>query len=570
MYVRALILTLRSLVLCLSMLLCVTAEAQQRVSVRNNLLYDAMLTPNIGADVMLNHRWSLGMTAGYRPWPTSDNVSRKWRHVLLMPELRHWSDSTFADRSWFWGINAAWSHYNMADVGFPIGTVYPAVKHERRQGDLVAVGASIGRSWRLNQWLRLEAEAGIDVGYTKGDIYECGRCGSLTGDYKRLFLVPKLALNLVLNRHKRPVPVVDVHPVDTLLPPPPPAPPVLVFHRVPDYAGRAGLLEKDNPVLKHISQYRPYDRTRILRKESGALYVNFPLDRSLLQREYRENAPTLDHIVDITRQIMADSTSSVKRIQIVGLASIEGAVAHNEQLSQQRAEALKAYIQQHVANVPDSLFELNGGGEAWADLRDQLCDVLAALEGETTAPSGKTTAPDGKTTAPGGKTTAPGGKTAGHGSVVGGLPADAPSADAPSAEALRQAIAVIDGESDAARREQRLRQLNGGRTYQYISQQLLPDQRNSGYLRIYYDYVPDKTAAVINRASELLSQERYQEALQMLQTVASDPRAQNALGVALFYNNHMGDAIECFERAANAGNADAKENLIQMYRQLER
>ena len=531
MYGRTLIISLRSLVLCLTMLLCIQAEAQQRLSVRNNLLYDAMLTPNIGADVMLNHRWSLGMTAGYRPWPTNDDVSRKWRHVLIMPELRHWSDSTFADRSWFWGINAAWSHYNVADVGFPIGTIYPAVKHERRQGDLVAVGASIGRSWRLNEWLRLEAEAGVDVGYTKGDIYECGRCGSLTGDYKRLFLVPKLALNLVLNRHKKPLPVFE--PIDTLLPPPPPpAKPVLVFHRVPDYAGRAGVLEKDNPVLQHISQYRPYDRTRILRKERAALYVNFPLDRSLLQRDFRENAQTLDRIVDITRQIMADSTSSVKRIQIVGLASIEGAVAHNEQLSQQRAEALKQYIQQNVSGVPDSLFELNGGGEAWADLRDQLCDALAAA----------------------------GGESAGNGQVAGGLPADM----------LREAIAVIDSESDATRREQRLRQLNGGRTYRYISEQLLPDQRNSGYLRIYYDYVPDKTAAVINRASELLQQERYEEALQMLQTVASDPRAQNALGVALFYNNRLGDAIQCFERAADAGNADAKENLRQMYRQLDR
>lgn len=94
---------------------------------------------------------------------------------------------------------------------------------------------------------------------------------------------------------------------------------VPTFAAVEDNTGKAGELQKNNPVLHHISEYKPYTKDRILRKEKGALYVHFNLDKSELRHDYRSNAQTLDRIVDITRQIMADTTSSVKIIQIVGL-----------------------------------------------------------------------------------------------------------------------------------------------------------------------------------------------------------------------------------------------------------
>ena len=118
--------------------------------------------------------------------------------------------------------------------------------------------------------------------------------------------------------------------------------------------------------------------------------------------------------------------------------------------------------------------------------------------------------------------------------------------------------------------QQRLRQLNGGRTFDYIKEHLLADQRNSGYIRIYYDYVPDAAAATINQASEYLQQERYNEALQLLQGVKNDPRAQNALGVALWHTGNQGEAFECFRRAAENGDDDGRENFRQLVRQLER
>mgnify|MGYP002622379203 CR=1 FL=1 len=510
-----------------------SVPAATRFVLRNNLAYDAALTPNLGVELRFDSaRWSLGLNAGFRPWPTDDQAEKKWRHLLLAPELRHWTgDSTFQTRGAYWGMNLVYSHYNASKLHFPFG-LYSAVRHHRLQGDLAAIGAFYGYSWRLSRLLRLEAEAGLGVGYTWAKKYDCAHCGTYYGRDNKAFLLPKVALNIVLDPRRKatPAPVEIVTP-DTVAP----LPPVLHVTTVLPATVSDRLLA-DNPVLAEYKDYRPYDNTRILRKEKDALFVHFGLDGYELQHDFRDNAQTLDRIVDITRQIMADTASNVRLIQIIGLASIEGTVSHNEQLAARRAVALKDYIQQRVS-TPDSIYELANGGEAWTELRDQLNDALSTAASATAASTTGASTP----------------------SVVGGSTADASS--------LRQAIDIIDSEQDLTRREQRLRQLNGGSTYRYIREDLLPQQRNSGYLRIYFDRVPDERAAIINEASELLNTDCHDchvRALQLLRQVAGDQRAWNALGVALYLNGRQQEATEYFRRAAQQGNADAIRNLQEI------
>lgn len=495
----------------------------QKVTVSNNLLYDTWLTPNLRVGLRLSPHWSMGLTAGYRPWPTDDNTSRKWKHLLLSPDLRYWTDSVGVHH--FFGANLIYSHYNVADVKFPFG-LWKAVRDERRQGDLGAIGLFYGYSWPLGRYWNLETHIGAAVGYTKFDRYQCGHCGTKIGTEKKVFVMPQAGVSIVYNIPGRPrkveEPVLQMQPV---IEAPVTAavvtkPFVPALTPVADFKGRAGQLQQENPVIQHISNYRPYDRTRILRKEKEALYVHFALGKSILDNGFRENRVTLDRIVDITRQIMSDSASSVKKIQIIGLASIEGNPASNERLSQNRALALQKYIQQEVT-VPDSLFEAVGGGEAWADFRDYLNDLAS-------------------------------------GPVLDGSAVES---------SLRQALTIIDNEPDAVAREQKLRRMNGGKTWKYIKEHILKDQRNSGYIRIYFDYVPDKAAATINEASELLTTDCgdcHREALRLLQTVRNDERAQNALGVALWLNGQKDEALSCLRRAAANGNADAQRNLREL------
>ena len=424
-----------------------------------------------------------------------------------------------------------YSHYNVGNITFPLG-FYKEARDHRLQGDLAALGLSYGYNWPLSARWHLEAELGAALAFTKYDKYECRHCGAKLATEKKFFLLPKLALNLVYNIGPRPKPVVEepveLIPVQVDTVSVESEEPLFVFEpelsEVPDFRGRAGILQTDNPVLAHISEYRPYDRTRILRKERGMLYVHFDLNKYNLRENFRDNGATLQRIIDITKQIMADSTSDVKKIQIVGLASIEGSVKANETLSRNRANALQQYIQQRVPSN-DSLYETVGGGEAWAEFRDQLNDIVTGN-------------------------------------------------DQPSAlhAQLKQALDIIDTEADLNQRERKLKRMNGGRTWQYIKQNILADQRNSGYLRIYYDYVPDTVAAVINKASKLLltdCDDCHRQALQHLLTVGSAPRAHNALGVALYLCGRPEEALPYFRSAAANGNEDAKNNLEQIEKNVK-
>ena len=505
-----------SLLLSTLMLLTIPVKAQQ-VAISNNLLYDATLTPNLRVGLRLAPHWSMGVTAGYRPWPTDDHKEKKWKHLLVSPDVRYWTDSVNVHH--FFGVNLIYSHYNVADVKFPFG-LWKSVRDERRQGDLGAIGAYYGYSWPLGRYWNLEAHIGAALGYTKFDRYECGHCGTKLGTKHKIFVLPQAGVSIVFNIPGRPrkvdepvfLPAVEA-PVTAAVVVRPFVP---ALSPVPEFKGRAGQLQKDNAVVAHISEYRPYDRTRILRKEKGALFVHYDLGKSQLNANYRDNRAVLDRIVDITRQIMADSTSSVKKIQLVGLASIDGAPAVNERLALNRALSLQHYIQQNVS-VPDTLFESVGGSEAWTEFRDQLNDLVK--EG------------------------------AEH-------PVD-----------LQQVIKVIDQESNDVMRERRIKQLDNGRTWAYIKEHVLKDQRNSGYIRIYYDYVPDKAAATINEASELLTTDCidcHREALRLLQTVRTDERAQNALATALWLTGQKDEALSTFRRAAANGNADAIKNLKQL------
>ena len=189
-----------------------------------------------------------------------------------------------------------------------------------------------------------------------------------------------------------------------------------------------------DPLLAHASQYVAYDSTRVLHQEQDIQFVYFPVNGTDIDVDYRDNAATLQHIVDVTRQMMDDQHIQVKKIQIFAQSSIEGTEAYNAKLADQRAEALKHYVQQHVS-VPDQLSEVVNAGPAWADFRQQVVEAQF----------------DGK----------------------------------------EQVLRIIDRTADHNRRQWLIRQLRGGKPYDYIREHLLPNGRNASYVRIYWDYLPE-------------------------------------------------------------------------------
>ena len=502
------------------------------IAIRTNLAYAASATPNIGLEVPVGEHFSLGFNAGFKPWPRwfvwdwDKTRERKWRHLLIAPEFRYWPETVY-DKL-FVGADLIYTHYNVGAVKFPFG-MYPDVRQNRLQGDFYGLGLFAGWSWQLSDHWRLEAEAGLGAGYADAKKYDCAYCGAEIGRKQGPVLVPKLGVNLSYNiarRHKREE-ILDIitRPLDTLVRPKEVLPPMEFAAELPpveEWKGVAGTLEKTHPVLRPMSEYRPYTPDRILRKEEGPLYVFYELDKIRLLRSftendyYRDNGPVLDEIIDLTAKIMSDTTSTVKIIQIVGLASIEGPLSHNVWLADERALALKKYIQERLS-IPDGMFETVGGAEAWSEFRDQINDLV--LEG--------------------------GGA---------GL----------TQQQLQWVIDLIDSEPDLNRREALMRQKDGGALFMKLWTNVLHDQRNAGYLRIYYDYVPDESAREINSAIDLMAAGDYAGALKALEAKRDDARSDNAYAIALFYNGREAEALELLRKAAAAGDESASRNLMQL------
>ncbi len=515
-----------------------TVFCHHKVQLRTNLIYWLTLTPNLSLDLRLADHWSMGLNYGQNFIPLHNTLehphTRRLRHLFVSPEVRYWRKGTFEPKSWFFGVNPIYSHYNVSRL---FGIIYPSLKHKRVQGDMYALGIFAGYTWRAGRLFRMEALAGVAGGYSKSKEYDCTHCGTYYGKKEKGFVMPQVALNLVLDPHKKPEPVIP----EPVVVPEPVIPFVPYFGYVEDNTGKAGELQRDNPILQHIDEYMPYDESRILRKESDALYVYFPLDSINLRRNFRDNAPILDRIMRISELIMKDTVSSVKKIQIIGMASIEGSLSHNCWLAENRAMALKDYVQRNLSiATPDSLYEINYSCEGWSEFRDQVNDIRILKQGGTVDVKGDT--PTAATLA----TLTP--------DVLQGITLK-------EAEAL---LNIIDTESDLQRRETLIKRYNGGRTYQFLLKNVLADQRNSGYMRIYYDYVPDQVARDINRAIDLMNEKRYTQALAILEKYKNEPRAWNALGVCYYVTDRQQEGIRYFRRAAANGNEHAKKNLEQI------
>ena len=65
----------------------------QVVAVKTNVLYDAITTPNVGAEVAFNKHWSVEASGYYNGWTFSSDKS--FKHWVIQPEVRYWIHERF-------------------------------------------------------------------------------------------------------------------------------------------------------------------------------------------------------------------------------------------------------------------------------------------------------------------------------------------------------------------------------------------------------------------------------------------------------------------------------------------
>ncbi len=169
----------------------------QDVAVKTNLLYDAALTVNLGAEVRLAPKWSFDLSGNLNAW---DVNSHKWKHWLVQPEGRYWFCEGLQGH--FVGVHALGGEYNVGNVDLDfkmLCTDFRNLKDKRYQGWFAGAGIAYGYSWILGKHWNFEAEIGLGWIYTRYDVYPCAKCGTklATGKAHNYVGPTKAALNLV-------------------------------------------------------------------------------------------------------------------------------------------------------------------------------------------------------------------------------------------------------------------------------------------------------------------------------------------------------------------------------------
>lgn len=389
---------MRYLFTALLVLLSAIGVQAQDWRLKTNVAYLATATPNLAVEHRFAEHWSWDLSVGWNPFTFNDN--RKWKHVAVQPEARYWLQCPF--KGHFFGAHLLYSHFNAGGMKMPFG-MFSELEQRRFQGDMGGVGIAYGYNWTLGKQKRwaIEAEIGVGYVYAHYDKYRCyEKCATQIGtESKHLFMPTKLNIAVVYNFGK----------TDRLK----------NCRKTVVENDYTPIVQKTDTLKPYVSQQPnslPYDKDAKMEQVAVAEqstatdreYVYFPISSSDIYRSYSDNGAALDRILARITAARNGGDAQIKKIRIVGLASIDGPSAYNARIARKRADAVAQYLQARTA-LPMSVFETVNGGEGWNDLRKKV---------ESTSES-----------------------------------------------ALPQKMAVlgiIDGEKDLDRREKRLKQLDGG------------------------------------------------------------------------------------------------------------
>lgn len=258
------------------------------------------------------------------------------------------------------------------------------------------------------------------------------------------------------------------------------------------------------PQFVYIS---PQAETRKARNEQGSAYVDFPVNKTDIRPDYRNNRAELAKIENTINRIKNDADVTITRITIKGYASPEGSYAANKKLAEGRTRSLVDYLKKEYP-LDGNLFALDYEAEDWAGLRAFIA-----------------------------------------------------KSDRKDKDAL---LALVDSDINADTKERRLR-AEYPESYRYLLQECFPSLRHSDYKVEYTVRGFD-----VNEARQLIDKEPQKLSLQEMYAVAQTYEAGSdaynevfETAVRLFPNDEVANL-----NAANA--AMARKDYVSASRYLEK
>ena len=168
-----------------------------------------------------------------------------------------------------------------------------------------------------------------------------------------------------------------------------------------DLCGCGEVEEQDMTVIQrlrkpYMAYLRPAAEAQKARTEQGRAFIDFPVDRTELHPDYRNNPRELDKIVSTINLVKNDKNVSITGVEIHGYASPEAPYNYNARLAEGRAKTLTDHVRRLV-DLDSDIFKVTSTPEDWEGLRQALREgnlenrdaILAIAEDESLDPDAR-------------------------------------------------------------------------------------------------------------------------------------------------------------------------------------
>ncbi len=126
-------------------------------------------------------------------------------------------------------------------------------------------------------------------------------------------------------------------------------------------------------ITPHITFVTPKAEEIKARAEEGKAFLDFPVNKTIIYPEYRNNPVELQKIRATIDLVKNDANTQITEIDIEGYASPEGSYKNNERLAKGRSEALKNYVQS-LYQFEGDIIKVSSIPEDWQGLINYIAN----------------------------------------------------------------------------------------------------------------------------------------------------------------------------------------------------
>ena len=291
------------------------------------------------------------------------------------------------------------------------------------------------------------------------------------------------------------------------------------------------------------------------RSRQGQAFLDFPVNQSVIQPNYRRNPEELAKIEEAFYDVKNNTDVNIQGLYVHGYASPEGRYNSNDRLARERSYALKDLMKRRFS-LPEQMFRVDYTAEDWDGLTALVMDSDIAYKEQIIGTIETTVEPDARES----KLTRLGGGAPWRTmlrDMFPGLRRVEYQIDYSVRDFTVEEIVAIIGKKDdlLSHREFYLGARSFGKgTPQY--EEIIIDR----VLRFF----PDDPVALNNAAAVLIERGEAGTARRYLERAGESPAAWNNLGALCLQAGDLDQAEALFKRAAAAGVREAQGNLEQV------